>query len=214
VTALDSLLAVTAAEHLGLTPRCAHRESTSFHVDGRDHSDAEPVAQVVHITRGDSRAHRPDLNHVMWERMVEHQACIPLLLTPRSGHSRDAHDCGDVVGASVPPLPTTYGTTSLVADRALYHADTLHKLAQTRMRGITRVPATLSAAQAALAQVAPHALASLTPGDRDGEWRSTDGGIEPRWLLLSSESRPPQAQRTIDQPWGQHSANEVKAFQT
>ena len=111
-------------------------------------------------------------------------------------------------------LQTTYGTTYLVADSALYSADTLQKLAQRRMRWITRVPATLSEAQAALAQVDPHALASLTAGYRYGEWRSTYGGIEPRWRLIYSESRQPQAQRTIDTQWGQHRAKDVKAFKT
>jgi transposase len=52
VTELYSLLAATAAERLGLTPRLAHLESTSFHVDGRYNSDEEPENQVIHSTRG------------------------------------------------------------------------------------------------------------------------------------------------------------------
>ena len=55
VTELSSLIAATAAERLGLTPRFAHLDSTSFHVDGRYNSDAAPDAQVIHITRGYSR---------------------------------------------------------------------------------------------------------------------------------------------------------------
>jgi transposase len=214
VTELYCLLAATAAAHLGLTPRFAHLDSTSFHVDGRYNSDEEPGEQVVHITRGYSRDHRPDLNQVMLELIVEHQAGIPLLMKPLSGNSSDAHDFGDVVGTHVQQVQTTYGTTYLVADSALYSADTLQKLAQTQMRWITRVPGTLSEAQAALAQVAPHALASLTEGYRYGELRSTYGGIEQRWLLIYSESRQPQAQHTIDKQWGQQSAKEVKAFKT
>jgi transposase len=100
------------------------------------------------------------------ELMVEHQPGIPIRMKPLSGNSRDAHDFGEVVCAHVQQLQTTYGTTSLVADSALYSADTLQKLAQTRMRWITRVPATLSEAQAALAPVNPHALASLAEGYR------------------------------------------------
>jgi transposase len=62
VTELYRLMAATAAERLGLAPCFGHLDSTRFHVDGRDNSDEEPVAQVVHITRGYSRDHRPDLN--------------------------------------------------------------------------------------------------------------------------------------------------------
>jgi transposase len=94
VTALYSLLAATAAERWGLMPRVAPLDRTSVHVEGRDHRDEAPEAQVMHLTRGDSRDHRPDLNQVMWELSVEPQAGIPRLRPPRSGHSRDVHACG------------------------------------------------------------------------------------------------------------------------
>jgi transposase len=105
--------------------------------------------------------------------IVEHQAGMPLLLQALSGNSSDAHDFGDVVGTHVQQLQTAYGMTDLVADSALYRANNLQKLAQTQMRWITRIPARLSEAQAALVQVAPHALAPRTEGYRDGELRST-----------------------------------------
>src|SRR5499426_1285290 len=62
VTELYSLIAATAAPRLGLAPRFAHLDSTSFHVDGRYNSDEEPDEHVIHITRGYSRDQRPDLN--------------------------------------------------------------------------------------------------------------------------------------------------------
>src|SRR5438270_809989 len=52
VTELSSLIAATAATRLGLTPRFAHLDSTSLHVDGRSNSDEEPEEHVMHITRG------------------------------------------------------------------------------------------------------------------------------------------------------------------
>jgi transposase len=36
-------------------------------------SAEELVEQVVHITRGDSRDHRPDLNQLRLELIIEHQ---------------------------------------------------------------------------------------------------------------------------------------------
>jgi transposase len=42
VTALYSLRAATAAQRLGLAPRFAHLDRTSFHVDGRSNSEEEP----------------------------------------------------------------------------------------------------------------------------------------------------------------------------
>jgi transposase len=66
-----------------------------------------------------SRDHRPDLNQVMLDRMVEHQAGIPLLMKPLSGHSSAGQDFGQVVTEHIEQLQTTYGTTYLVADSAL-----------------------------------------------------------------------------------------------
>ena len=197
VTELYSLIAATAAERLGLAPRFGHLDSTSFHVDGRYNSAEEPEAQVVHITRRYSRDHRPDLNQVMLELMVEHQAGIPVLMQPLSGNSSDAQDFGEVVRTHLQQLHTTYGLTYLVADSALYSEANLQKLAQTHMKWITRVPATVSAAQAVLAQADPQSLALLTIGYRYHEFPANYGGIEQRWVLIYSESRQPQAQRPI-----------------
>ena len=76
VTELYSLIAATAAKRLGLCPVYVHLDTTSFHVDGRYNSDEEPAEHVVHITQGYSRDHRPDLNQVMLELIIEHQAGI------------------------------------------------------------------------------------------------------------------------------------------
>jgi transposase len=119
VTELYRLIAATAAQRLGLAPTFAHLDRTSFHVDGRYQSAEEPEAGGMHITRGSSRGHRPDLNQVMLERIVEPQAGIPLLLKPLSGHSHDGQAFGQIGSEPMQPLQTTYGTTSLVADSAL-----------------------------------------------------------------------------------------------
>jgi transposase len=120
VTELYSLIAATAAKRLGLAPTFAHLDSTSFHVDGRYNSDEPPSEHVVHITKGYSRDHRPDLNQVMLELIVEHQAGIPVLMKPLSGNSSDGKEFGHIVREPIAQLQTTYGTTYLVADSALY----------------------------------------------------------------------------------------------
>jgi transposase len=198
VTELYSLIAATAAKRLGLAPRFAHLDRTSFHVDGRYNSDEEPGEQVIHITQGYSRDHRPDLNQVMLELIVEHQAGIPVLMKPLSGNSSDAQDFGEVIHAHVHQLHITYGMTYVVADSALYREANLQKLAQTPMKWITRVPATLSDAQATLAHADPQSMASLTEHYRYCELPSLYGGVQQRWVLIYSELRQTQAQRTIN----------------
>ena len=212
VTELYSLIAATAAQRLGLASRFAHLDSTSFHVDGRYNSDEEPEEHVIHITRGYSRDQRPDLNQVMLDLVVEHQAGIPVLMKPLSGNSSDVHDFGQIITDHMTQLQITYGTTCLVADSALYSAENLQKLAETRTKWITRVPATLSEAQAVLAQADPQTMAPLTEGYRYHVVRSSYSGIEQRWALIHSEARQPQAQRAVDKQLLKHSEQEVKAF--
>jgi transposase len=214
VTELYSLIAATAAKRLGLAPTFTHLDSTSFHVDGRYNSDKEPDEQVVHITRGYSRDHRPDLNQVMLELIVEHQAGIPLLMQPLSGNSSDAQEFGQVIKEHMTQLQTTYGLTYLVADSALYSADNLQKLAETSLKWITRVPATLTEAQEVLAQAQPETMAALPDGYRYTVVASHYGGVAQRWVLLYSEHRQPQAQRTVDTQWRKQSDQEGKAFKT
>jgi transposase len=211
VTELYSLIAATAARRLSLAPPFVHLDRTSFPVEGRYHSDHAPDEQVVHITRGYRRDHRPDLNQGMRELMVEPQAGIPVLMQPLSGHSRDSPAFGQIIQEHMAQLHTTDGATDLVADRALYREDNLPKLSETHLQWMTRVPATLSEAHAALAQADPQTIAPLLDGSRDRALTSTAGGVAPRWGLISSEPRLPQAQRTVDQPWLQPSAQAVNA---
>jgi transposase len=205
VTALFSLMAATAAKRLGLAPTFTHLDSTSFHVDGRYQSKEEPEEHVIHITRGDSRDQRPDLNQVRRDWLVEPQAARPVLMPPLSGQRSADH---------VAQLPHPSDAPCLVADSALYRAENLQKLADTNLKWITRVPATLHEAQAVLAQADPQTMTPLTEGYRYQVGRSSYGGIEQRWVLLYAEQRQAQAQRTVARQWCKQSDQEVKAFRT
>jgi transposase len=99
VTERYSLIAATAAKCLGLSPTSTHRDRTSCHVDGRDNCDEPPAEHVVQMTKGDSREHRPDLNHVLVELIVEHQAGIPVRMKPLSGNRSDPQAFGQVMHA-------------------------------------------------------------------------------------------------------------------
>ena len=214
VTALYSLIAATAATRLGLTPTFTHLNTTSFHVDGRYNSDEAPDEQVVHITPGSSRDHRPDLNQGMLELVVEHHAGIPVLMQPLSGNSSDSKACGQVISDHIAQLYTPSSPTYLVADSALYSAENLHKLAATSLKWIPRVPATLTEAQAVLAQAQPETMLALQEGYRFRSVLSTYGGVAQRWVLIYAEQRQPQAQRTVDKQWRKQSEHAGKAFKT
>jgi hypothetical protein len=99
-----------------------------------------------------------------------------------------------------------------VADGALYRAANLPTRAQTHMQWSTRVPATVGAAQAVLAEVNPQALTRRHAGSRDHEVTSPYGGIAQRWRLIDSAPRQAQARRTVDQQWRQQSDTDLTAL--
>jgi transposase len=129
-----------------------HLDTTSFHVDGRYNSAEAPEAQLGHLTPGSSRAHRPDLNPVVLELSVEHQAGIPVLMTPLSGNPHDGVAFGQVITEHVQQLHTTRQVTSLVADSALHHAENLSALAASGLK------------REVLAQSKPSTMPPLTDG--------------------------------------------------
>ena len=166
VTALESRMAATAATRLGLAPTCSHLDRTSCHGDGRYPSDTAPDEQVVHLTQGSRRDHRPDLNQVLLALVVEHQAGIPVLMKPLSGTSHDGTVFDRVVRDPMAQLHTTFTPTARVADSARSRADNWHKLAATSLKWIPRVPATLTEAQEVLAQAQPATRPPLQEGYR------------------------------------------------
>ncbi len=97
-------------------------------------------------------------------------------------------------------------------DVELSSAENLQKLAETRTKGITRVPATLREAQAVLAQADPQTMAPLMDQYRYQVLPSTYGGVAQRWMRIHSAPRQPQAQRTVDKHLRQQSEQEGKAW--
>jgi len=212
VTSLYSLIAARAAQRLGLSSHVVHLDTTSFHVDGRYNSAGPPEEQIVHITQGYSRDHRPDLNQVMLELIVEHQAGIPVLMKPLSGNTHDGVAFGQVITEHVQQLQTARQVTSLVADSALYSAENLSALAASGLQWLTRVPATLHEAQEVLTQIKPNAMTPLPDGYRYQERTATYADVAQRWIVIYSEARQARVQRTVEKQVSTTSATELKAF--
>lgn len=212
VTPLYSLIATQAAQRLGLTAQFAHLDTTSFHVDGRYNSAEAPDEQVIHITPGYSRDHRPHLNQVMLELIVEQHAGIPLLMKPLSGNTNDQVEFGRIITEHVQQLRTAHPLTYLVADSALYTAENLGHLAQGGLKWITRVPATLAEVHAVLARVTPETMPPLADGYRYHEEVVTYREITQRWMVVYSEARQQRSRRTVEKQLRTQSEAELKAL--
>jgi transposase len=118
VSELYMKIAAQAAARLGITPRVAHMDTTSFHVDGEYNSDEPPDedSKLIHITQGYSRDHRPDLNQVVLELITENQASLPMMMQPLSGNSSDKVTFKQSIDTHIAHLQTGHGLTLVVSD--------------------------------------------------------------------------------------------------
>lgn len=212
VTELFGDVAAHAARRLGLKPRFAHLDSTSFHTDGRYNSETGAEEGVIHIRPGYSRDHRPELNQVVLDLMVEQQAGLPILMQPLSGNSSDQGDFPKLIAQHLAQLQQAHGVEYVVADCALYSADHIKELDQRGTRFLTRVPETIKQAQAVVAEAALDAMKPLMEGYRYQALRVEYGSVEQRWLVLFSEAAQRRAQNRVAKQLRRQSERETKAF--
>jgi transposase len=217
VTELFRDVSAHAIDQLGLTSRFAHLDATSFSFHGEYESEEEPEEEepedgVINIRKGYSRDHRPDLNQVVLDLMVEHQAGIPTLMEPLSGNASDQGSFPELIDRHISHLQRAHGFDYVVADSALYSADHVGDLDEMGTKFITRVPASISEAKQAVAEADVEEMEPLVEGYRGEVLRSGYGDVEQRWLLVWSEEAE---QRAIDQAAKQlqrEHAEEKKTF--
>lgn len=113
VTELYALIAPQAVERLGLQVRFAHFDSTGFHVAGDYNSATDAEEGVIHLTRGYSRDHRPDLNQAVLQLIVDRQAGLPLLMQPLDGNAEDKTHFRQTLQAYLGQLRTAYSMFKL-----------------------------------------------------------------------------------------------------
>ena len=203
------LLAIQTVQRLGLACRFGHWDTTSFHTDGQYNSETEPADGVVQITRGYSRDHRPDLNQVVLQLIVERPAGIPLLMDPLNGNSSDKVSFRDTIKAHIGQLKTDVGLEYLGADSALYTAETL-----PQMRGFcwfSRVPDTLSLARALIHTVAP-AWRPTPDTPAQCSLCVTYAGVNQRWLIVGSAPAYQRALGTVKKQSLTQSQANLQAF--
>jgi transposase len=215
VTELYRCIAVQAARRLGLSSKVGHLDSSSFHVDGDYNSDEAPKedAGVVHITQGYSRDHRPDLNQVVLDLVMENQAGIPLLMKPADGNENDKQGFQSIIQEHLRQLQLDHGIRVIVADSALYSEASLQAMQRQGLYWITRVPATLNEVKQHLQTLELRTFKPLAEGYTYKMLSSHYGGIEQRWLLIYSHEAAQRSAKTVQKRFLRESEVDMKAWQ-
>lgn len=208
-TQLFAPLAAQAVNRLGLTCRIGHLDATSVHTDGVYNSEREPPEGVIHITKGYSRDHRPELNQVVTQLICENQAGIPLFMAALSGNSSDQTSFRETVAEHIGQLKTEVGLQYIVADSALYNEETLQELGD--FGWISRVPETIGLARELTLAVAGELM--LRPGEMAHQTLCTTyGGIRQRWLVVYTRAARQRAEKTLQKQHLKQGQTELKVF--
>lgn len=216
VTELFRDLAAHAAGKLGLTSQFAHLDATSFSFEGEYDSDGdsdEPKEDgVIRVQQGYSRDHRPDLNQVVLDMIVERKAGLPVLMKPLSGNVSDPGSFPKLIDRHVEHLQNVHGFDYVVADSALYSADHVKKLTESGVKFVTRVPETISEAKTRIQETEIESMKPLKEGYRAEEYRSDYGDAEQRWLVVHSEEAEERARESVREKIQREHEEEAKAF--
>ena len=195
VSSLYQELAEKVVLHLGLPCKSVHLDSTSFHVDG-DY-DVESDNKAIRLTKGYSRDHRPDLNQVILNLITENQAGIPVYMQACSGNTNDSEGFKKLVKSHVSSLKAAQRSRYLVADAALYVAETIQALQEQEQLFITRVPQKLVEAKNLIKNQNQLSYEPIFDG-YTGAWvDSTYGGVTQKWLFIRSAQASKREQRTL-----------------
>ncbi len=202
-------LAAQSVKRLELSCDIGHIDSTSFHVDGDYNSGQEASEQIIHITKGYSRDHRPDLNQVILQLITDNQAGIPLWMEALSGNSNDKESFRKTLNAHLEQLHEGIGLSLVVADSALYTAKTLKDLGD--FPWITRVPETIGGTRELILAVSDEWMIAQ-PERAYTVLGATYGGVKQRWLVVYTQGARERAEQTVDRQHLKKSEVDYKAF--
>jgi transposase len=161
-TTLFAGLALQARQRFGIKAQQLHIDTTSFSVSGGyplgekkeeaalEEEDAVPIA----ITYGYSRDHRADLKQWMLGLATTHDSDIPIFLRPLDGNSSDKESISAIVTNVMTQLretlPEEHEERLAVFDSGGYSEANMKRYNEAKIKWISRVPETSTAAKHAL----------------------------------------------------------------
>ena len=185
VSQLFGEVAFEIALENNLLGKLAHLDSTSLSVDGE--YEKEEGIEVIKLTYGHSKDHRPDLKQAMMSLVVTGKSSMPVWMEPQSGNSSDKTSFPETIEkirafqAQLKECPEF----KWVADSALYTKDKLLK--QNDYLWLSRVPETIKEARM-LVEEPENSIEWIAceKGYKIAPYSSNYGDIEQRWLLIYS----------------------------
>ena len=196
ITELFFSVASEVLKDQGIDTRFAHLDSTTFSVYGEYNSEAEEIPEgVIHITKGYSKDHAPELNQVVAQMISVNKTSLPIWIEALSGNSSDKKSFKETVQAfgkqfSREKMPY------MVADSAFYTASTIASCGEA-FRWVSRVPESIKEVKELYQTIK---RSKMTPAG-GGYWytpvESTYADVPQRWLVIYSEKAYEREMKTF-----------------
>jgi transposase len=178
-----------------LGPR-SHLDTTSFSLHGTYEENSNE--QLIEVTHGYSKDHRPDLKQVMMSLTMTGPANLPIWMEPLSGNSSDKTSFHETITRVRKFQKELKACKDFfwIADSALYSAEKL--LACPDVNWLSRVPENIKEC-AKLVSLSSEQI-TWVKGDNGYQWSEfccTYGGIKQRWLLVFSQQAYDREKKTL-----------------
>jgi transposase len=173
----------------------SHSLTGEYAVDDKD-KDSDSDENIIKITYGHSKAHRPDLKQVVQEMIVSQDGGIPLACKNWDGNSADTAVFKARSKALVQSFKNSESPSILVADCKLYHTKNAEFLSQLKF--ITLVPSTIKFEK----ELVSNKL-------KEKKWQVIDDNyqysveavehmeIKQRWIIVHSKAARGRAEKSI-----------------
>lgn len=194
VTEVFASVASKALSVYGIEHKFVHLDSSSFHLHGENDVDA-PGEEMVSITHGYSRDHRPDLKQVVAQIITSHKSNLPVWLEVLSGNSSDKESFSESVKAYCEHLAGEK-KPYFVMDSAGYSENSLKTI--QNMLWLMRVPETLAETKRLVKETTQDQMVELEPGYFGKEVKSEYGGVAQRWVVVFSQAASERELKTLE----------------
>ena len=210
ITEVFAEIVQTAIKIYKLDVDFAHTDTSSLSLTGRYDGIPEEDANLVKITHGYSKDHRPDLKQIVVTLVTSQQGRIPLWLEVLDGNSSDKISLRETVNAYCEHL-TEGEEPWFVMDSAAYTATNIADWG-TEKKWLTRVPESIKEAQIALQSVKTEDMNLLSRGYAIHSTNSSYSDIEQRWLVVYSEQAEKRELKRLDKQVTRAAHNLEKAL--
>lgn len=194
---LFSLVSQQACELEDVDKKFNSLDTTSHSLTGEYAFDEDGCDEnIIKITHGHSKAHRPDLKQVVQEMIVSQDGGIPLACKNWDGNSADTAIFKARSKALVSEFKKSEGPKYLVADCKLYHKANAEFLSQVKF--LTLIPSTIALEKSL-----------ITTAIKENKWQRIDDNyqyqvndvehmdIKQRWIVFYSKAANHRAEKTI-----------------